>query len=66
MNNQLLEQVTTQVDAWAHNRQLYPGWIAALNQSRDTLWSFTHTWIDPVLAILPGLRPEQRSALSTS
>ena len=49
---------------WAHNRQLYQGWLMAPIEIRRALTSTINEWQSPILRVLDGLSPiEQLNAL---
>ena len=56
----LPEQVRQVSKVWAHNRSLYPGWLAAPASIRHTVNSNTDEWEPHILEALPHLKPEQR------
>lgn len=45
---------------WAHNRALYPGWLAAPTSVMREISSKTDDWEPHILKALPQLMPEQR------
>jgi hypothetical protein len=49
----------TQVAAWRHNRQVYPGWLVAPNHVRNDLWQRSERWFNSLTEI-SELTPRQR------
>ena len=37
-------QLTVELEAWKHNRILYPGWLIAPKETRDRVWNYTYNW----------------------
>ncbi len=56
----LPERVKQTVKVWAHNRLLYPGWLAAPASIRHDISSKTDDWEPSILEALPQVTPEQR------
>ena len=52
----LVAEVTT----WITNRNLYPGWVIAPEETRGILFSNTKYWVAPLLNSLASLSPGQR------
>ena len=58
------DSVRTALLTWAHNRRLYPGWLIAPLEVRQTLVSVTSDWESPILEVLNQLSPiDQLAAL---
>ena len=58
------ERVKQIIDIWAHNRVLYPGWLAVPASTRGSLSPQTDEWEPHILQALSGLKPvEQLNAL---
>ena len=58
------DSVRTALLTWAHNRRLYPGWLIAPLEVRQTLVSVTSDWESPILKVLDQLSPiDQLAAL---
>ena len=57
--------VENTLDLWAHNRRLYPGWLAVPFASSHEMLRVTDKWEGPILDKLPDLRDgaERLSAL---
>ena len=53
------EKIDDLVSRWAHNHQLYPGWVITPPDNRDTLWNYTRSWIEPILARAPSVAPNR-------
>ena len=45
---------------WVHNRQLYPGWLAAPSSRRYSLSRCTNEWEPLILRVLPDFAPIER------
>ena len=59
--NEPLERVKEVLDAWAHNRRLYPGWlIFPFGQAHYDLSFRTREWELPILDLLPQFQPVER------
>ena len=59
--NEPLERVKEVLDAWAHNRRLYPGWlIFPFGQAHHDLSFRTREWELPILDLLPQFQPVER------
>ena len=56
----LPERVRQILDVWAHNRKLYPGWLAAPASVRQLLSSNTERWTPLILRVLSDFAPVQR------
>ena len=57
----LRERVGQTLDVWAHNRQLYPGWLLfPAGQERELLRMHTDSWEHPILSSLPDSAPVER------
>ena len=55
------QRVRETLDAWKHNRQLYPGWLVfPSGQDRGELSRRTDEWEQPILNALPELAPVER------
>ena len=55
------ERVGQTLGIWAHNRQLYPGWLLfPAGQERELLRMHTDSWERPILSSLPDSAPVQR------
>lgn len=52
-------QLLNAVDAWAHNRSTYPGWIVAPERVRNTIWTHTRYWLG-AFPELDGLSSTER------
>ena len=60
-NQEPIERVKLVIDTWAHNRDLYPGWLAfPSGQERSALSSSTNEWEPAILNALPELAPVER------
>ena len=59
--NEPLERVKHVLDAWAHNRRLYPGWlIFPFGQAHYDLSYRTKEWESPILESLPHFQTIER------
>ena len=45
---------------WAHNRKIYPGWLAVPSSARQLLSLSTNKWEPRVLQVLPDFAPLER------
>ena len=60
-DNEPLERVKLVLNTWAHNRNLYPGWIAFPSGQEHTALSWsTDEWEPAILNSLPELAPVER------
>lgn len=50
-------KILSVADDWAHNRELYPGWLIAPKRSRDHIYACSAHWTQPVLVAIPSLKP---------
>lgn len=57
---ELKDEVRQTTNLWAHNRQLFPGWLVTPHQNRETLWTRTQNWIDPIIRVQDALTPCER------
>src|SRR6516165_6168085 len=39
------EALLEELPRWRHNRSVYPGWLIAPEQVRETLWEHTRNWV---------------------
>src|SRR5579872_543647 len=53
------EKIDDLVGRWRHNRKLYPGWVIAPPDNRDTLWNYTRNWIEPILSKAKSVSPSR-------
>ena len=56
----LPKRVRQVISTWAHNRSLYPGWLAVPMSVREDINSKTNDWEPPILGALPHLPLPQR------
>ena len=55
------EQVKAVLDAWEHNRQMYPGWLLLPEgERRRGVQDRTNRWEERILGALPALDPLER------
>lgn len=60
-NNEPLEKVRRVIEAWGHNRRLYPGWLVfPSGQERAELQWRSRSWEPHILKALPELAPIER------
>ena len=60
-NGQVLQDsVNNIVEIWRHNRSIYPGWLMAPLEVRNSLVSITREWETHILQVLGGLSPIAR------
>ena len=52
--------VQKNLDAWKHNRRLYPGWLVAPNDIRFRLSYYTEVWEGYILRTLPSFSTEDQ------
>ena len=45
---------------WAHNRKIYPGWLAVPSSERQLLSLYTNEWEPTILQVLPDFAPIDR------
>ena len=45
---------------WAHNRKIYPGWLAVPSSTRQLLSLYTNEWEPRILQVLPDFAPVER------
>ena len=56
-----VDRVRTVLDAWAHNREIYPGWLVfPYGGNHSELSRRTNDWEPHILGALPELRPVER------
>ena len=55
-----VDQVRRIIEIWAHNRRLYPGWLAVPHEARWSFLDFTERWETPVLNSLCQMPPLER------
>ena len=56
-----VEQVKAVLDAWQHNRQLYPGWLLLPEgERRQGVQGRTNRWEERIIGALPDLDPLER------
>ena len=60
-NNEPLHKVRQVIDAWAHNRRIYPGWLVFPSGSEraEVSWR-TNDWEPHILKVLPNIEPIER------
>ena len=56
----LPDRVRDTLEAWVHNRGIYPGWLVAPSQKRGTLSRNTQDWEPLILRVLPDFAPVER------
>ena len=57
-NNEPLDKVRRVIDAWAHNRRIYPGWLVFPSGSERSEVSWrTNDWEPHILKALPDIEP---------
>ena len=56
----VLDRVKETLDAWSHNRKLYPGWLAAPASARSPIHHRTDEWEPLILSALPKVTPQQQ------
>ena len=56
----LPDRIRDTLEAWAHNREIYPGWLVVPAHKRDTLSRDTQVWEPLILRVLPDFAPEER------
>ncbi len=60
-NNEPLDKVRRVIEAWGHNRRLYPGWLVfPSGQERAELKRRSGDWEPHILKALPELAPVER------
>ena len=60
-NNEPLHKARQVIDAWAHNRRIYPGWLVfPSGPERAELSWRTSDWEPHILKLLPDLEPVER------
>ena len=60
-NNEPLEKVRSVIEAWGHNRRLYPGWLVfPSGRGRADLKWRSRAWEPHILKALPELSPVER------
>ena len=60
-NNETLHKVGLVIDAWAHNRRTYPGWLVfPSGQEHSELSWRTNDWEPHILKALPDIEPAER------
>jgi hypothetical protein len=60
MNDEVTEDLLTEVETWAESRRQYPGWIVPPARGIEHLHGHSNNWIQPLLDALPSLAVEQR------
>lgn len=55
-----VQDLRSLLEIWRHNRALYPGWLAAPQTTRESLWLKTHVWIPNILRLLPELSDAEK------
>ena len=60
-NNEPLHKVRRVIDAWVHNRRIYPGWLVFPSGSERAEISWrTNNWEPHILKALPDIEPIER------
>ena len=60
-DSESLDSVRNVVDAWAHNRKLYPGWLVfPSGRERFELSRRTDDWETPILSVLHDFHPVEQ------
>ena len=59
-SGQLTASVRETLKAWAHNRTIYPGWLAVPANSRFSMNWDTEAWEGRILNVLPEFSPVER------
>ena len=54
------DSVRQLLEIWAHNRQLYPGWLAVPSSTQYSLSRCTKEWESLILRVLPEFVPVER------
>ncbi len=56
----LPDRVSDTLEAWAHNREIYPGWLVVPANKRQVLSRNTQDWESLILRVLPDFAPVER------
>ena len=56
----LPDRVRDTLEAWAHNREIYPGWLVAPTSTRLWIGWYTKKWEPLILRVLPDFAPVER------
>ena len=60
-NGELQEKVKEVVEIWAHNREVFPGWlIFPTGEERESLRRRTNSWEGHILAAIPSLSAAEK------
>jgi len=54
------DSVRQLLEIWAHNRKIYPGWLAVPSSARQLLSRSTNEWEPVILQVLPDFAPLER------
>ena len=54
------DSVRQLLGVWAHNRKIYPGWLAVPSSEQQLLSQSTNAWEPMILQVLPDLAPIDR------
>ena len=58
---QPVDRIKSVIQAWTHNRKLYPGWLALpFGRNRSDISRSTNEWETQILKVLPEISPTER------